>query len=134
MKFTDPLSFDARTRTILIAEPDAILRQGEWRALSPMYQVVQTSNAAEAVRFGARHESEIDLLLTEARLPSMDGWHLAELLKLDYPNLKIVYLSDSIDSEIRARTRPSMIFLTEKNRFRPALLLRAVTDVLAVRD
>jgi CheY-like chemotaxis protein len=131
VKFTQTIRARARPRTILIAEPDAILRRGECSALSPTYQIIQISSAAEAVRLAARHETEVDLLLTEARLPQMDGWDLAELLKLDYPNLKIVYMSGSMDSEIRARTRPSMIFLMGKNRFNPALLQQAVRDVLA---
>src|ERR1700692_4586848 len=60
--------FDSCPRTILVAEPDPMLRRGECRVLSPKYQIVQTSSAEEAVRIAARHETELDLLLTEVRL------------------------------------------------------------------
>lgn len=135
MKLAQILSskFDSCPRTILIAEPDPMLRRVECCALSPPYQIVQTSSAEEAVRIAARHETELDLLLTEVRLPHMDGWDLAELLKLDYPDLKVVYLSSSTDAEIRAHTRPSMIIVLEKNRFRPGRLRQAVRDVLETR-
>jgi len=55
---------------------------------------------------------------------------LAELLKLDYPALKVVYLTPSIDPEIRAHTRRSMVVVLEKNRFHSARLRQAVRDVL----
>jgi CheY-like chemotaxis protein len=63
----------------------------------------------------------------------MDGWELTELLKLDYPSLQVVYLSNSIDAEIRARTRPSMVIVLERNRFCPGRLQQAVRDVLETR-
>src|SRR5262249_605956 len=57
--------FTPHIETILIAEPDQMLRRLEFRALSP-YRIVQTSGAEEAVQIAARHETELDLLLTEA--------------------------------------------------------------------
>jgi CheY-like chemotaxis protein len=123
----------SRTDTILIAEPDQILRRLERRALSPKYRIVQTSSPEEAVRIAARHETELDLLLSEVRFPNMDGWELTELLKLDYPNLKAVYVSSSIDTAVKAHTRPSMVIMLEKNRFSPGRLLQAVHDTLEAR-
>ena len=121
--------FSWHTDTILIAEPDQVLRQLECGALSGQYQIVPTCSAEEAVRTAARHETEIDLLLTEVRLPRVDGWQLTELLKLDYPDLKVVYMSSSIDAEIRAHTRASIVVVLE-NPFRPDRLTQAVRDVL----
>jgi CheY-like chemotaxis protein len=125
--------FFSRTNTILIAEPDQMLRRLERRALSPKYQIVQTSSPEEAVRIAARHETEFDLLLTEVRFPHMDGRELTELLKLDYPNLKVVYLSSSIDAAVKAHTRPAMVIVVEKNRFSPGRLRQAVHDTLEAR-
>jgi CheY-like chemotaxis protein len=125
--------FTSHTDTILIAEPDQVLRRLECRALS-LYQIVQSSSAEEAVQIAARHEKKLDLLLTEVRLPHINGWELTELLKLDYPSLQVVYLSNSIDAEIRARTRRSIVIVLEKNRFRPGRLRQAVRDVLETRQ
>jgi CheY-like chemotaxis protein len=119
--------------TILIAEPNPLLRRLERRALASKYQIVETSSAEEAVRTAARREGNVNLLLTEARLPRIDGWDLAELLRLDYPRLEVVFLTSTIDAEIRARTRRSKVVVLEKNRFRPDLLRRAVRDVLQPR-
>ena len=61
--------FSSRTNTILIAESDQMLRRLECRALSPQYQIIQTSSPENAVRIAARHEMELDLLLTQVRFP-----------------------------------------------------------------
>jgi two-component system, cell cycle sensor histidine kinase and response regulator CckA len=128
--------------TILIVEPDQILRLIEARALSPKYKIVQTSSPEEAVRVAAHHESEFDLLLTPARFPNMDGWELMELIKLDYPNLKVIYVSGSINTGVKAHTSAYTAIVLEENGFNPGRLLQAVQDTLelpihkrgAVRD
>jgi CheY-like chemotaxis protein len=122
--------FFPRADTVLIAEPDQTLCRLECRALSPEYQIVQAFSGEEAVRIAARHETQLDLLLTEVRLPRMDGWELSELLKLDYPNLKVVYISNFVDAAVKANIRPSKIIVLEKSRFSPSRLRRAVHETL----
>jgi len=136
MKAVSPLNSRvlARRSTILIAEPDQMLRRQECRALSRKYRIVQASSAEEAVRIAASHQTELDLLLTEVRFPNMNGWDLTELLKLDYPDLKVVYLSGSMDAEVRAHTRPSMVVVLEKNRFRRGRLRQTVDDALETQN
>jgi len=125
--------FGWHTDTILIAEPDRVLRQLEGRALSREYQILPTSSAEEAVRTAARHETVIDLLLTEVRLPRVEGWELTELIKLDYPDLKVVYMSSSIDAETRAHTGAPIVVVLE-NPFRPYRLQSAVRHALETRQ
>jgi two-component system, cell cycle sensor histidine kinase and response regulator CckA len=116
--------------TILITEPNHVLRQLECSALSRQYRIIPTGSAEEAVRTAAQHETVIDLLLTEVRLPRVDGWELTELIKLDYPELKVVYISSSsIDAEIKAHTRGSIMIALD-NPFHPDRLRRAVHDAL----
>ena len=124
--------FKWHTDTILVVEPDQVLRQLECRALSSKYRIIATSSVEEAVRTAARHTTEIDLLVTEVRLPHRFGWELMQLLKLDYPNLRVVYTSSSVDAEIRARTYPSTVVVLE-NPFRPDHLQQAVRDALKTR-
>ena len=133
MKRTLRSVFGWHSDTILITEPDQVLRQLVYRALSGKYRVIQTSGVEEAVRTAARHTTEIDLLVTGARLPQQFGWELTQLLKLDYPDLKVVYTSSSVDAEIRARTYPSTVVVLD-NPFRPDRLRQAVRDALETRQ
>ena len=125
--------FTWHTDTILIVEPDQVLRQLEYRALSGKYRIIQTSSVEEAVRTAARHTTQIDLLVTEVRFAHRFGWDLTQLLKLDYPHLRVVYTSSSVDAEIRARTYPSIVVVLD-NQFRPDRLRQAVRDALETRQ
>ena len=124
--------FGWHTETILIVEPDQALRELEFRALSGKYRIIQAANVEDAVRIAARHTTDIGLLVTEVRLPQGFGWELTQLLKLDYPDLKVVYTSSSVDAEIRARTYPSIVVVLD-NPFRPDRLQQAVRDALKTK-
>lgn len=116
--------------TILVAEHDGVIRQLLTRSLRPAYHIVQACSAHDAVRTAAQHHKEIDLLLTEARLPGpFDGWQLLELLKLDYPKLKVVYISKSTDPEIKRQTRLNKVLLLE-HPFPNERLWKAVRETL----
>ena len=116
--------------TILIAEHDQIFRRLICRLLlSEGYRMVPACSPLEALRTAARHESEIDLLMTEVVLPGLYGWELAELLKLDYPKLKVLFISERVDTEAVALAEPSELVLF-KQSFRCEDLIRAVRDVL----
>ena len=100
-------------RTILVVEHDHVIRQLLSQSLRPDYRTVETASGEEAVKLAAQHRREIDLLLTEVRLPRLFGWELMELLTLDYPNLKVVYVSKSMDPEIRSQARRRNILVLE---------------------
>jgi len=89
------------TRTVLVVEQEAALRALLLQALATDgYHVLATGDGKDAVRVGARHENEIAVLVTDVILPGFDGGHLAELLTLDSPQLKVLYL----DSGSASRT------------------------------
>lgn len=99
------------------------------RALRSAYHILQAANAEDAVRIAAQHRRNIDLLLTEVKLPRLCGWELLELLALDYPKLHVIYVTRSIDPEMRAHTRRQKVVLLEQP-FPRACLLQTVRDVL----
>ena len=115
--------------TILVVQHDPVTRQLLSRSLRPSYRILQAGSAEEAVRIAAQHERDIDLLLTEVRLPQLFGWELLELLALDYPKLKAVYVSKSIDPEIRLRTRRQKVLVLE-SPFQDSPLRQAVSEAL----
>ena len=85
-------------QTILVVESENSLRQFVRNALARQgYRVLLSCDGKQALHIAARHEFEIDLLLTDIVLPGFYGWHLAELLKLDYPQLKVIYVVSSTD-------------------------------------
>jgi two-component system cell cycle sensor histidine kinase/response regulator CckA len=120
------------SETILVAEHDQVIRGLVCRALAREgYRIVQAPSVEDAVRIAARHEGEIDLLLTETMLPNPGGSELAELVRLDYPNLRVVYMSGSIGAEFGSRDRRSGVVVQDP--FRADRLRRAVREALAER-
>src|SRR5258708_2984942 len=79
---------------LLVAEKSDGLRRKVVDTLrARCYETLEASNGAEAVRIGASYLGEIDLLLTDVQLTDFSGWDLAEILRLDHPRLKVLFLS-----------------------------------------
>lgn len=120
---------DRLRKTILIVADNPVIRGLLCRALRPGYYILQAANAEDAVRIAAKHRRNIDLLLTEVKLPRLSGWELLELLTLDYPKINVIYVTQSIDPEMRAPTRRQKVILLEQ-QFPKACIEQAVRDVL----
>jgi two-component system, cell cycle sensor histidine kinase and response regulator CckA len=57
------------------------------------YQILDALNAEEAVRVAAAHAGPIHLLLTDVVMPGASGQDLAQLLGLQRPDLRVLYMS-----------------------------------------
>lgn len=79
-------------RTILYVDDDQLMRKFAMAALaSPSLTVITSPDGFDALRILA--EQPIDLLITDIRMPDMNGFELAHQAKLLLPDLKIIYLS-----------------------------------------
>jgi two-component system cell cycle sensor histidine kinase/response regulator CckA len=61
--------------------------------------VLEAGNGEEALMAASAHGAPIDLLLTDMMLPRMTGRDVAESLRREYPNMKVVYISGYTDDE-----------------------------------
>jgi two-component system, cell cycle sensor histidine kinase and response regulator CckA len=57
------------------------------------YEILDALNAEEAVRVAATHAGPIHLLLTDIVMPGASGQDLAQLLGLQRPDLRVLYMS-----------------------------------------
>jgi CheY-like chemotaxis protein len=55
--------------------------------------VLQASSGHEALEIAERHPEPIDMLITDLRMPRMDGHELAEALHARHPALKVLFLT-----------------------------------------
>ena len=116
---------------MLVVENHALVRKLiSWTLKSAGYRVVQARDGLEAVRIGSKHNPEIDLLLTSAILPGMYGWHLAELLRLDYPRLKTLYMARYLGNLLVAPISHLALGLLGKPSTQ-SVLIDSIRDVLA---
>ena len=57
------------------------------------YETLQAADGEEAFRLATRHLQSLDLLLTDDRMPGMNGWELTRVLKALRPDLKVIVMS-----------------------------------------
>jgi YesN/AraC family two-component response regulator len=84
---------------LIIIDDEKEIREGlknffPWATLD--FEVIDSfSNGRNALDFIA--ENPVDIVLTDIRMPFMTGIQLAEILSIDYPNIKIIFLSGHRD-------------------------------------
>lgn len=57
------------------------------------YRVFGAPAAASAAKIAEREKDKIDLLLTDVMLPDNNGRQLAEELQMQYPNIKVLFMT-----------------------------------------
>jgi len=87
------------TEMILLVDDDEIVRKFVLHVLQASgYAVIEASNGPEALRIANEHTGPINLLLTDIKMPKMNGRELAERLMPLRPGVKVLYISGHTDS------------------------------------
>src|SRR2546423_90677 len=95
---------------ILIAEDEDSLRHLVARALSlDGHRVMTASDGAEALDLLAREHGAFELLLTDIRMPVMDGIALALAAARDHPQVAILLMTGYADQRERAHGLDALI-------------------------
>jgi two-component system, cell cycle response regulator CpdR len=119
---------------ILIAEDEEPLRALCARALTMDGREVMTaSDGGEALDVISRADGVFDLLLTDIRMPVMDGIALALAAARDHPALTILLMTGYADQRERAHGLDAIIHDVISKPFSVATLRGAVTEALTVR-
>jgi two-component system cell cycle response regulator CpdR len=119
---------------ILIAEDEEALRAMCARALSTIGHEVKTAcDGGEALDMLRHDGGKFDLLLTDIRMPVMDGIALALATGRDYPDLTILLMTGYADQRERAHGLDALIHDVITKPFALAALRGAVEEALAVK-
>ena len=117
---------------ILIAEDEEGLRSLVARALSQDGHAVTTANdGAEALDLLTREHGAFELLLTDIRMPIMDGIALALAAARDHPNVAILLMTGYADQRERASGLDALIHDVIAKPFSLATIRNAVRDAIA---
>ena len=80
--------------TVLIVEDEVSILKLTQRILERFgYKVLATPSPQEAMSRAKEHPGELHLLITDVVMPEMNGRDLAERLLIEYPNLKVLFMS-----------------------------------------
>ena len=116
---------------ILIAEDEESLRSLVIRALAlDGHDIVAVDNGAEALDVLAREGEEIALLLTDIRMPGMDGISLALVAAREHPDLGILLMTGYADQRERAAGLDALVHDTIAKPFSASMIRSAVNEAL----
>ena len=119
---------------ILIAEDEDSLRSLVARALmQDGHEVMTKADGGEALDCLIAEKGRFDLLLTDIRMPVMDGIALALAVSRDYPALTILLMTGYADQRERAHGLSALIHDVITKPFSLADIRGAVKEALNVR-
>lgn len=119
---------------ILIAEDEEVLRAMCARALATDgHHIATASDGGEALEILIRERGRFELLLSDVRMPIMDGIALALAAARDFPDLTILLMTGYADQRERAQGLDALVHDVIAKPFSVAELRGAVSEALAVR-
>ena len=117
---------------ILLAEDEEALRAFIARALAQDgHEVVAAADGGEALDVLIREQGRFDLLLTDIRMPVMDGIALALAAARDHPDLTILLMTGYADQRERVSGLEALICDVISKPFALAEIKFAVASALA---
>jgi two-component system, cell cycle response regulator CpdR len=119
---------------ILVADDEDAIRSLVARALrQDGHDVVTAADGAEALDVLAREDGAFELLLTDIRMPVMDGIALALAAARDQPDLTILLMTGFADQRERAHGLDALIHDVITKPFSVGDIKLAVREALAAR-
>jgi CheY-like chemotaxis protein len=97
------------------------------------HHIATASDGGEALEILIRERGRFDLLLSDVRMPIMDGIALALAAARDFPDLTILLMTGYADQRERAQGLDALVHDVIAKPFSVAELRGAVSEALAVR-
>jgi CheY-like chemotaxis protein len=120
---------------VLVADDEESMRLLVARAIAmDGHDVVTAEDGAEALDILASESGAFDLLLTDIKMPIMDGIALALAAARDFPDLTILLMTGFADQRERASGLDAIVHDVITKPFAVADIRTAVADALASRS
>jgi CheY-like chemotaxis protein len=114
---------------VLVVEDEAMVRSYIARLLREYGHSVEiAANGAEGWRLALAAPATFDLVITDVRMPVMDGWELGRRLHERWPGLPVLYISGY---DVEQMSPSAAMFL--RKPFDPDDLIRRVARLLGER-
>ena len=117
--------------TVLLVEDEDAVRSFAARALGQRgYRVLEATTGTEALEIFARHDGDVDLVVSDVVMPEMDGPTLCERLRRQSPDLKVIFISGYAEDAFRQHLAENEDFMFLQKPFDLKELAAAVKAAL----
>jgi len=118
---------------ILLTEDDEAVRAFVGRALAmDGHEVIEACDGEEGFDCLQEHRGAFDLLLSDIKMPFMDGIELAHTAKTNWPDLKILMMTGYADQRERADNLSKIVLDVVSKPFTLAQIREHVRTALHV--
>jgi DNA-binding NtrC family response regulator len=117
------------TGKILVVDDEDIVRTSCSRTLSPEgYEVRLAKNGAEGLKMAK--EERFDLVLTDLKMPDMDGIEVLRIIKEQWPETAVIIVTgyQTVDTAVKAIKLGAYDYIEKP--FTPDALITAVKEAL----
>jgi DNA-binding NtrC family response regulator len=115
---------------ILVIDDESIVRTSCSRALSPEgYDVKLSQNGADALKMLA--EESFDLVLTDLKMPDIDGIEVLKMIKERWPQTEVIVVTgyQTVDTAVKSIKLGAFDYIEKP--FTPDSLIAAVNNAIA---
>ena len=119
-----------KERLLLVEDEEAVRVLAAFSLRAQGYDVIEAVHGKEAIRVVQRDGCRIDMLVTDVVMPEMGGRELAETLKKQFPQLRILFVSGYTDDGVMRHgvEHQDVHFLPKP--FTPLSLTKKVREIL----
>jgi len=118
---------------ILVVDDEDIVRISCSRTLSPEgYEVRLAKNGVEGLKMAS--EERFDLVLTDLKMPDMDGIEVLRIIKEKWPETAVIIVTgyQTVDTAVKAIKLGAYDYIEKP--FTPDALISAVAEAMANRQ
>jgi two-component system cell cycle sensor histidine kinase/response regulator CckA len=113
---------------ILIAEDEVMVRNLVRHLLEAEgHEILAAADGYEALELSRKYAGTIDMLITDVKMPHMDGLALIEKLLKERPNVRVLVMSGHTSGELRGQQAG---FTFVRKPFLPRVFRDKVREVL----
>jgi len=118
---------------ILVVDDEDIVRTSCSRTLSPEgYEIRLAQNGVEGLKMAS--EERFDLVLTDLKMPDMDGIEVLRIIKEKWPETAVIIVTgyQTVDTAVKAIKLGAYDYIEKP--FTPDALISAVAEAMANRQ
>ncbi len=119
------------SETVLVIEDEPTVRELVSEVLESIgYTVLETTQGQEAIELAMQYTGQIDLVVTDVRMPGLSGYDVVEKLKVLRPQMRVLFMSAYTDDERVLAASPSSDFAYLQKPFTLEALAQRVREML----